>query len=66
MSLPPKSLTRSHTGLQDVSGYVRKTAVMCVLRLRELSEEVVRERRLVHEIFHLLNDRDPQVLYSRR
>ena len=40
---------------------VRKTAIMCVLRLRELSEDIVAERSLVHELYHLLNDRDPQV-----
>lgn len=34
---------------------------MCVLRLRELSEDIVAERSLVHELYHLLNDRDPQV-----
>jgi AP-4 complex subunit beta-1 len=48
-------------GLLDVSGYVRKTAVMCVLRLRELSPDVIADRQLVHELFYLLNDRDPQV-----
>ena len=49
------------TGLQDVSPYVRKTAVMCVLRLRELSDDIVADRQLIHELFHLLSDRDPQV-----
>jgi vesicle coat complex subunit len=34
---------------------------MCVLRLRELSEDIVTERSLVHELYHLLDDRDPQV-----
>ena len=48
-------------GLRDVSGYVRKTAVLCVLRLRELSEDIIKDRQLVHEVFHLLSDRDAQV-----
>jgi vesicle coat complex subunit len=48
-------------GLNDVSGYVRKTAVMCVLRLRELSDDIIPDRQLVHKLFLLLNDRDPQV-----
>ncbi|EKX50381.1 Adaptor protein complex 4 subunit beta [Guillardia theta CCMP2712] len=48
-------------GLQDASPYVRKTAVMCVLRIRDLSEDIIPDRHLVHQIFNLLNDRDPQV-----
>eukprot|EP00286_Rhodomonas_abbreviata_P030069 CAMPEP_0181301436 /NCGR_PEP_ID=MMETSP1101-20121128/7424_1 /TAXON_ID=46948 /ORGANISM="Rhodomonas abbreviata, Strain Caron Lab Isolate" /LENGTH=621 /DNA_ID=CAMNT_0023406743 /DNA_START=76 /DNA_END=1937 /DNA_ORIENTATION=- len=49
-------------GLSDASPYVRKTAVMCVLRLRELSAELVVDRGLVAKIATLLNDRDPQVV----
>ncbi|KAJ1481640.1 armadillo-type protein, partial [Baffinella frigidus] len=49
-------------GLRDASPYVRKTAVMCVLRLRDLSPETVVERRLVPQIVNLIDDRDPQVV----
>lgn len=34
-------------GLQDASPYVRKTAVMCVLRIRDLSEDIIPDRHLV-------------------
>ncbi len=46
---------------RDMSPYVRKSAVMCVLRLRELSREVVIERKMVEKVFFMLRDRDPQV-----
>jgi len=48
-------------GLRDASPYVRKTAVMCVLRLRDLSPETVVERRFVSQVVSLIDDRDPQV-----
>lgn len=49
-------------GLGDASPYVRKTAVMCVLRLKDLSQDLIVERQLVARVALLLLDRDPQVI----
>ena len=49
-------------GLKDQSPYVRKTAVLCTLRLRDLSPEVVVQHKLVNTCADLFKDRDPQVL----
>jgi len=49
-------------GLNDPSPYVRKTAIMCVLRIRDLSEDIIPDRQLVHQIYNRLSDRDPQVV----
>eukprot|EP00282_Hemiselmis_andersenii_P016122 CAMPEP_0114118816 /NCGR_PEP_ID=MMETSP0043_2-20121206/5780_1 /TAXON_ID=464988 /ORGANISM="Hemiselmis andersenii, Strain CCMP644" /LENGTH=599 /DNA_ID=CAMNT_0001211323 /DNA_START=18 /DNA_END=1814 /DNA_ORIENTATION=+ len=49
-------------GLGDASPYVRKSAVMCVLRLRELDSQVIVERRLVEKVYSMLKDKDQQVL----
>ncbi len=48
-------------GLKDASPYVRKTAVLCTLRLRDLSPEVIVQHRLVNTCADLFRDRDPQV-----
>ena len=37
---------------------------MCVLRVKELSSEAVRERRLVEKLFAMIKDRDQQVVVN--
>jgi vesicle coat complex subunit len=50
-------------GLRDASPYVRKTAVLCTLRLRDLSPDVVIQHKLVNTLADLFLDRDPQVSF---
>lgn len=35
---------------------------MCILRIKDLSPDAIRERRLVESVFGLLKDKDQQVL----
>ncbi|XP_065834378.1 uncharacterized protein [Oscarella lobularis] len=49
-------------GLEDRSGYVRKTAVMGCLKLFHLTPGIIQELNLVDRLYAMLRDSDPQVV----
>eukprot|EP00164_Ancoracysta_twista_P001705 GFYU01002235.1.p1 GENE.GFYU01002235.1~~GFYU01002235.1.p1 ORF type:complete len:611 (-),score=160.67 GFYU01002235.1:77-1909(-) len=49
------------SGLKDPSPYVRKTAVMGVLKLFHLSRNAVKETDMMDTLYNMIRDRDPQV-----
>ncbi|XP_064391971.1 uncharacterized protein LOC135339670 [Halichondria panicea] len=50
------------SGLKDRSAYVRKTAVMGILKLFYSAPEFVKEQNYVDVLYQLLRDKDPQVV----
>lgn len=53
-----------HRTLQDESPYVRKTAVICVAKLFDLSPELVDENGFLDTLRSMLNDGNPMVVSS--
>lgn len=49
-------------GLQDKSAYVRKTAVMGVVKLFYVAPEVINDLNLVDVLYQMLRDNDPYVI----
>lgn len=50
--------------LLDPSAYVRKTAIMSILKLNTLSAEIVRSQNYLPKLFLLLEDVDPAVVIN--
>ena len=50
------------TGLADKSAYVRRTAVMGIVKIFYVAPEFVAELNLVDVLYQMLRDRDPQVV----
>eukprot|EP00397_Hematodinium_sp_SG-2012_P010110 GEMP01010216.1.p1 GENE.GEMP01010216.1~~GEMP01010216.1.p1 ORF type:complete len:806 (+),score=184.17 GEMP01010216.1:132-2549(+) len=52
------------TGLQDVSGYVRKTAIVGTLKLFHMAPAVVREGDFCDTMYRLIGDQDVHVVQN--
>ena len=51
-------------GLSDTSGYVRRNAILAVLKLYHLKADYVRDENLVDKLYSLLTDRDGEVVVA--
>jgi len=51
-------------GLNDPSPYVRKTAVLSIIKLKHINPQVIESEKLVNHLYTLIRDKDPQVVVN--
>jgi AP-4 complex subunit beta-1 len=49
-------------GLVDKSGYVRRTAVMGVLKIYYISPDIITDMNVINTLYQMINDQDPLVI----
>lgn len=53
-----------YKGLEDKNAYVRKTAVMGIVKIFGINPALIQQAQLVRVLYHMLQDKDPSVVIN--